>query len=102
MVKPDLVRTDGEMAKMFVSHVLYGRFHLDILKMSMRTKTAIFPEVLDCVSEGLRTIVNAYSYIKLAADVGTKPARDEMITIEFDDEEQELLASSMRDAYLES
>jgi len=102
-IEPHLIPTDREMADKFVFHILWGRFHLDCLKRSLRTSTPIYPEVLECVSEGLRSMVNSYSYIKQASDLRNKHSDDEtMIDIEFDDEEQELVALSMRDAYLEA
>jgi hypothetical protein len=101
-IEPHLLPTDHKMASMFVSHVLYGRFHLDCMKASLRTNTPIYPEVLDCVSDGLRAVVNAYAYIKQASDLRCKPHSEDMIMIDFDEEEQELLAASMKDAFLEA
>jgi hypothetical protein len=98
-VKPHLVPADREQAMRFVMHVLHGRFHLDCLKSSLRTGTPIYPEVLGCISEGLRSVVNGYSHIKQACDLRNTEENEEMIFIDFDEEERELLASSMADAF---
>jgi len=97
-VDAHLIPADREMASKFVGNVLYGRFHLDCLNMSLRENTPIYPDVLECISEGLRNVVNAYAYIKQAADLRGKQDDGDLIHIEFDDEEKDLLSSSMLDA----
>ena len=88
---------DRELAEDFVMHVVYSRFHLDCLRGSLRTQKAIYPEVLECVSNGLRGLVNAYAYIRQASDLRSEMVEEEPIIIEFDEEEQELVALSMKD-----
>jgi hypothetical protein len=89
--------SDAKLKKQFVNYILYTRFHLDCLKMSMRSGRAIYPDVLEQVSEGLRALVNAYSYIRQASDLHFEVSDEEPISIDFDDEEQELVALSMKD-----
>jgi hypothetical protein len=89
--------SDPELLKGFVNNVLYSRFHLDCLKASLRSERAIYPEVLESISEGLRALVNAYAYIRRATDVVRSSANEEPIHIDFDEEEQELVALSMKD-----
>jgi hypothetical protein len=101
-LNPELVKTDMEMAQDFSTHVLYGRFHLDCLTMSLRSSKPIYPEVLDCISEGLRNVVNAYATARQACDLRHPRQEEELVMIEFDDEEQELLHSSMKDVFLEA
>jgi hypothetical protein len=101
-IESHLIPADQQLHSMFVTNVLYGRFHLDCLTHSLRTSTPVFPEVLDCISDGLRPVVNAYAYIKQAADMRSGADKEEMIHIEFDEEEQELVESSMYDLQMEA
>lgn len=94
-VQGNLAKSDPKLTKDFVNHILHSRFHLDCLKDSLRSHRAIYPEVLECISEGLRALVNAYAYIRQATSA--TEAVEELIHIDFDDEERELLALSMKD-----
>ena len=85
-----------KLAKLFVNHIIYSRFHLDCLKMSLRSERVIYPDVLEPISEGLRSLVNAYAYIRQASDLSSGDQPEELIHIDFDDEEQELVALSMK------
>jgi hypothetical protein len=58
-----LINDDKHYASSFASHVLYSRFHLDCLKISLRTSRPLYPEVLESISEGLRAVVNAYAFV---------------------------------------
>jgi hypothetical protein len=93
----DPCQADPQLAKKFVNHILYSRFHLDCLKMSLRSERIIYPDLLEPISEGLRALVNAYAYIRQASDLRSDAAKEELIQIDFDEEEQELLALSMKD-----
>jgi hypothetical protein len=95
--KGSLGQTESQLAQMFINHILYSRFHLDCLKMSLRSERIIYPEVLEPISDGLRALVNAYAYIRQASDLRSDAAEEELIHIDFDEEEQELLALSMKD-----
>jgi len=95
-----LVPTDRALAERFVGCVLYSRFHLDCLQTSLRTEKVLYPEVLESISDGLRALVNAYAYIRQASDLRAEPSAEELIRIDFDEDEQELLSLSMKDAGL--
>jgi hypothetical protein len=95
--RKSLIPADRELAENFVGCVLYSRFHLDCLQMSLHTEKALYPEVLESISDGLRTLVNAYAYIRQASDLRSSLNEEEPIHIDFDEEEQELLSLSMRD-----
>lgn len=95
--KAEVQDHDPKLAKDFVTHILFSRFHLDCLRAAQRSERAIYPEVLEVISEGLRALVNAYAYIRQATDVRQSNASEELIHIDFDEEEQELVALSMKD-----
>jgi hypothetical protein len=95
--KTSLIPADRELAQQFFGSILYSRFHVDCLLMSLHTEVALFPEVLELISDGLRPLVNAYAYIRQASDLRSDQSEEELIHIDFDEEEQELLSLSMRD-----
>jgi len=95
----NLRAADRELANDFVYHIIFSRFHLDCLTMSLRVNRVLYPEVLESISDGLRSLVNAYAYIKQAADLRSPQAEEALIHIDYDDEEQELAALSMKDLY---
>ncbi|HEX3892617.1 MAG TPA: hypothetical protein VHW46_08595 [Terracidiphilus sp.] len=88
-------KVDPKLAQDFVYHIIASRFHLDCLRVSLRCERVLYPEVLESISEGLRSLVNAYAYIRQATDVAH--VDEAIIHIDFDEEEQELVALSMKD-----
>lgn len=96
-VRDELRPDDRQMFEQFILNVLYGRFHLDCLKMSVRKSIPVYPEVSESLADGLRAIVNAYAYVKQAADLRNDDPDEPAILIDFDEEEQELVAASMND-----
>lgn len=95
--QPTDTQVDERLAVQCVSCLLYSRFHLDCLKMALRSETIIYPDVLEPISEGLRSLVNAYAYVRQMSDLRSAGTEEELIHIDFDEEEKELLALSMRD-----
>lgn len=98
-VEEGFVERDSELERDFVTHIVYARFHMDCLLYSLNTGRILHPEVLESVSDGLRAMVNAYAYIRQACGLREHPEEEEIIPIDFDDEERELTALSMRDVY---
>jgi len=89
-------RRDRVYASNFVPHALWARFNVDCLRVSMRSKKAIYPEVLTEISDGLRAAVDAYAWIKQAVDIRF-PQPDIDFEFEMDDEDRELVRESMCD-----
>jgi hypothetical protein len=87
---------DQEYAGHFLVTALWARFNIDCLSASMRSKKPIYPEVLNEISDGLRSAVNAYAWIKQAANIrSSSPDIDS--SFEMDEEDKELLRESMYD-----
>jgi len=87
----DLKESDSEMFHQFAWHAIGTRFHLDCLMKSMQLQKPMFPEVLDVVIDGLRNIVNAYAWARLALDLRYPVAEVTLAPIVWDEEEQALL-----------
>lgn len=93
-VLPELKDADEEFRKSFVNSILYARFHLDCLYLSLHTQKPLFPEVLEKVSDGLRAAVDAYAWVKQGWELRS-PRKDEPTTdVVWDEEQEELLRSS--------
>jgi hypothetical protein len=90
-------KTDDELALKFGAHVLWTRFHLDCLITSLRTENPIYPVVRDVIAEGLRAAVNAYACVKQGVELRLPHSEPAIESAEWDDEDQALLDSSMRD-----
>jgi hypothetical protein len=85
---------DVEMCSMFAYHGLRTRFHLDCLSTSMKSGIPIYPEVLQVVSDGLRSAVDAYGWIKQGLDLRLGSQEPVIEPIALDQEDNEFLAAS--------
>jgi hypothetical protein len=95
---PELIQRDKEIAGEFNFYSLWAQFHLECLFAAMRFNKPIRPEVLDVICDGMRGAVNAYGLVRSGADLRWPTKEDECLTsYEWDDEDQELLDSSMAD-----
>jgi|SRR5471030_403694 hypothetical protein len=96
-----LQERDGDFCRMFAFHSLRARFHLDCLIIAMRRGLPVYPEVQDVVSDGLRSAVDAYGWIKQGADLRLKLEEAVINPIELDDEDREFLNASAYDMAVE-
>ena len=67
----------------------------------MRRGLPVYPEVQDVVSDGLRSAVDAYGWIKQGADLRLKLEEAVINPIELDDEDREFLNASAYDMAVE-
>src|ERR1700733_11186102 len=81
---------DAEFARAFFYHAVRAHFYVDCLVTSMRTKRALFRDAFPQVDDGLRSIVNAYAWVKQAVDLRF-PGRAEASIPEWTEDDQELL-----------
>jgi hypothetical protein len=96
-VPEDLRAQDKELAFDFSIASRVTQFHLDCLIASMHFDKAINPEVLTEICDGLRTAVNAYGLIRQGVDLRVTREEPVVAPYEWDEEDKELLASSMSD-----
>lgn len=97
-----LKEKDMEFCGMFAYHGLRTRFHLDCLSTSLRSGLPIYPEVLGVISDGLRSGVDAYAWIKQGVDLRLQSEDAIIEPIELDDEDREFLNASALDMASES
>ncbi len=95
--RQDLLERDCKMASDFVTYALWAQFHLDCLVGAIRFDKPIQLAVLPSIEDGLRAAVDAYGLaregVRLREQVPIAPEP----VVEWDEEDQELLDSSMRD-----
>jgi len=95
---PEALKLGKKLYAEFALAAALSQFHLDCLTTAMRLKRAIYPDVVPAIVEGLRTEVNAYAITKQMIDLYLPPAAEEvLVPYAWDEEDEELLASSMQD-----
>jgi hypothetical protein len=92
----DLQEKDAEFAQGFFLHAVRARFYVDCLIASMRNKQPLYRPVFPQVDDGLRSIVNAYAWVKQAVDLRLPSGATEP-SVEWTDEDQDLVDSSTHD-----
>jgi hypothetical protein len=65
----DQENEDEEYCTKFNLHALRAQFNLDCLDASLKSKQAIYPEVLEEVVDGLRSMVNAYTWARRGLEI---------------------------------
>ncbi len=86
---------DSKLASEFSFYAAWTQFHMDCLIASIRFDKAINPDVLDEICEGLRGVVNAYGLVRQGAELRIPVEEPTLAPIQWDEEDQELLNSSM-------
>jgi hypothetical protein len=87
----------------FLSNVLAARFGIDCLRVSMKSGHRIYPEVLPALDDTLKCVVDAYAWIRQAADLRSNADGEPgAIPTAWDNEDDQLLRESMIDLSRES
>lgn len=95
---PEKRRADATLLSEFSPHAYWSSFHLDLMIAAIKFNRPVPEELREAVCEGLRANVNAYVIMKEAFSLRS-PRVEEMPGPQFvwDKEDEDLLASSMRD-----
>lgn len=101
MAGKKIATEDGQKEKEFLAsflvHALSARFNIDCLRLAMRTRHTIYPDVFPALEDGLRSVVDAYAWIRQAVDLFAPQPHPELAYLEPDEEDKELLEESMYD-----
>jgi hypothetical protein len=97
----NLNEADSALHQRFAYHAMRTRFHLDCLFKSMHFQKPIYPDVLEVISSGLRSAVNAYAWARRALDLRVPALETQAAPIEWDDEERQLLREASDDTLTE-
>jgi hypothetical protein len=88
---------DREFAEKFFLHAIRARFYIDCLVASMRSKRPLHRETFPQVDDGLRSIINAYAWVKQALDLRFPPNETEPPAPAWTEEDQLFSDASMSD-----
>ena len=89
---------DAELNKDYRTHSLWSQFHVDITLAALSLHKTITGEIQHEICEGLRAAVNAYAIGEEALALRAPRLETPVVTNSaWDEEDAELLASSMRD-----
>jgi hypothetical protein len=103
-VPPDKRKADIDLLYEYHEDSLWAQFHLDVLFAAMKFDRPICEPIRETICEGLRASVNAHVIMKDALSLRSNRADEVLpaISLPWDQEDQQLLASSMRDLHAES
>lgn len=101
-VSENLKEKDQQLASLFSFYAIWTQFHLDCMLGAMRFHKPIQLGVLPEIIDGLRAAVNAYGYARQGLNLRAPEPEPLIEAVEWDEEDQELLDSSMRDMALET
>lgn len=99
MVPEDKKLTDNKLRHEYRIVSLWAQFHLDVLFTSMKFDRPICEEIKGTICDGLRAAVNAFVIMRDALSLRRSQLELNAcaITLPWDEEDEQLLASSMRD-----
>lgn len=94
---------DLKLSSEFQVSLLWAQFNLDIMVAAMKFKKDIASDIQQLICDGLRASVNAYAILKEALALRVPPREASLTTpLPWDDEDEQLLASSMKDVHANS
>lgn len=99
---PEIQRELEKLGSQFALYMSWAQFHLECLLVSIRKDKPIYPDVHPAIMDGLRAEVNAYAIARQILDLLSPVQEADVAAYAWDDEDEELLASSMRDLESES
>lgn len=101
-VPENLKDQDAKVASDFSFHTAWTQFHLDCLLAAIRCDQSIQLDVLPEIIDGLRSAVDAYGYSRQGLNLRVPEQEPYIQPYQWDEEDQELLDSSMKDMEAEA
>lgn len=93
---------DLKLNEEFLLYSTWAQFHYDCVLAAMKFNKEVAPEVRDVIVDGLRAWVNACAIMEEALELRVAPPEYSEHPLPWDEEDEQLLASSMRDLDAES
>lgn len=87
-----------EVAWPSIFHAIRTRFHVNCLVTSMQKQRPIYPDVMELMIDGLRSVVNAYALVRRLLDAVVPIAVPDIAPVLWDDEDRALLAAADQQA----
>lgn len=91
-------KADSSTCAMFNVHLFRAQFSLDCLNLALETKKALYPDVVEDVTDGLKSMVNAYAHAREGLELRVPVKETDIAVSELDEEDRALLEMSMRSA----
>jgi len=88
---------DAECCWKFNYHAIRGQFGLDSLNMALDNSIAIYPEVLEKLTDCLRSMVNAYTWVRRGVALRIPNVEAACQIPALDEEDQEWMDASLGD-----
>lgn len=96
--KPCDSRADKALASDYHAHSLWAQFHMDCILTAIKFRRDVPAEIQETLCDGLRALVNAYVIMKAGLALRTKDINAlPAVNLPWDEEDERLLASSMRE-----
>jgi len=86
-----------EIVDKCAASAIWTRLHIDCLLRAMHANVSITAEVRPLLEDGLKSGVEAYAWLRQAVDRSAGTEEPELAPIPWDEEDEDLLADSMRD-----
>jgi hypothetical protein len=96
--KPSDPKQDAEFSQQFNLYAIWAKFSLDCLLMALRLNRTIYPEVLEELLDGLRSMVNAYAWARKGLELRVPRSEPVAEPQSIDDENQDLLDAAFQNA----
>ncbi len=87
----------AEILPQLLAFTIWTRFHVHCLIASIERQSALYPEVLESVIDGLRSAVNAYALSRRLLDALVPLSESNPAPVEWDGEDQQLLDEATHD-----
>ena len=91
-------KADADVCAEFNLHLFRAHFCLDCLNLALQMNKPVYPEVLEEVTDGLRSMVNAYAHARAGLELRVPTKETTAAVPAMDDEDRALLDVSMRGA----
>jgi len=91
-------KADSASCVKFNFHLFRAQFGLDCLNLAIETNKAIYPEVIDELTDGLKSMVNAYAHALQGLELRVPTVEPTLTIAPMDDEDRALLDISLRSA----
>jgi hypothetical protein len=91
-------KADSASCVKFNFHLFRAQFGLDCLNLAIETNKAIYPEVIDELTDGLKSMVNAYAHARQGLELRVPTVEPTLTIAPMDDEDRALLDISLRSA----
>ena len=91
-------KADSASCVKFNFHLFRAQFGLDCLNLAIETNKAIYPEVIDELTDGLKSMVNVYAHARQGLELRVPTVEPTLTIAPMDDEDRALLDISLRSA----